>query len=160
MEARLEDIDKYIDEWTRMMLAIWQEKIDRLGIVHTGRLKESFSSAITRSAEGRTILMKFVDYGIYQALGTGNGYIRGNPGDLQILDETYREMHGLDKPRPAGRRSIRYMTSGYPRIRRDWYSRKLFLSHRVIIEALARITGEAASQVVCDQLMETRAALE
>lgn len=158
----LRDQDKYVDEWTRMMLVIWREKIERLRIVRSGAFHESFSSAVQRARSGSTnISMKFAQYGIYQALGVGNGYVRGNGGDLQILDKEYREKHGLNVPRRAGPMEGygAYQTSGKPRKARDWFSKKLFLSTMAMVEDLARILGEESVLVVCNALQDARDAV-
>lgn len=155
-----DDAQKYIDEWTRVQIRIWQEKIERMKIVRSGALHQSFRDSITHSGEGTTITMKFHQYGIYQALGVGNGYRHDNGGDLPFLGKDYREKHGLDKPRKVGPAWGGYETSGKPRKARDWYSKKLFMSTMAMVEDMARILGEGAASVICDQLTDTRAALK
>ena len=59
-------------------------------------------------------------------LGTGNGYTRGNGGDLEILNPTYRYKHHLGKQRE----------------RRPWFSRSWYISTQVLKEYLATIIGE------------------
>lgn len=151
--VQLTDVDKYVDEWTRMQLLIWAEKIERLGVVRSGRLHESLSSAVQHASDGSsTIRLRFLRYGIYQALGVGNGYTHGNGGDLQILDKEYREAHGLNRPRRAGPvpgYGI-YKTSGQPRKARDWHFKKLYMSTMAMVEDLGRILGEEAAHVVCE----------
>ncbi|MCM1356906.1 MAG: hypothetical protein NC212_10945 [Staphylococcus sp.] len=51
------------------------------------------------------------------------------------------------------------MTSGKPRKRRDWYSKKLYMSTMAMVEDLARITGEEGVRVVCEALSDARSAL-
>lgn len=155
----LKDADKYVEAWTDTMLKIWREKIERLKIVRSGRLHESFSKDIKNASTGTSITMRFMEYGIYQALGTGRMYKHGNPGDLPFLDKDYRKEHGLDKPRKVGPKWGGYTSSGKPRKRRDWYSRKLYMSIRAMIEDMARITGEAAAAVICDNLIDPRSAI-
>lgn len=150
--ATLNDIDKYAEAWTKTQVIIWKEKIERLKVVRSGHLHESFRTRITNTAAGNTILMKFAKYGIYQAMGVGNGYKRDNGGDLPFLSEEYREAHGLNKPRRVGPAWGGYMTSGKPRKARDWYSKKLYISIKVMVEDLARITGDEAAHVVCSAL--------
>lgn len=159
--AELNDLDRYVDEWTRTQLMIWREKIERMGIVRSGALHESFSGKVLPSSSRQltTITLKFMLYGIYQALGVGRGYARGNPGDLPFLDKDYRKEHGLDKPRKVGPAWGGYMTSGNPRERRDWYSKKLYMSTRAMVEDLTRILGEASAHVICDQLRDIRSAV-
>lgn len=155
-----DDAQKYIDEWTRVQIQIWQEKIERMNIVRSGALHQSFSDVIARTADGTTITMKFLGYGIYQALGVGNSYRHDNGGDLPFLGKDYRREHGLDKPRKVGPAWGGYKTSGKPRKARDWYSKKLYMSTMSMVEDMARILGEQAATVVCDQLSDTRSALK
>ncbi len=157
----LKDVDRYIDEWTRTQILIWREKIERLKIVRSGRLHQSFTDSIVSTGEGTTITMKFARYGIYQELGVGRGYSPDNGGDLQILDKEYRETHGLNKKRQAGPVPGygKYMTSGNPREKRKWYSKKLFMSTMAMVEDLARITGDEAARVICDSLSDVRKAI-
>ncbi len=160
--AQLEDLDKYVDEWTKTQLMIWREKVERMGIVRSGALHQSFASAVQHASSGSgiaTITMKFLQYGIYQALGTGYGYKHDNGGDLQFLDREYRRVHGLDKPRKVGPAWGGYMTSGNPRQPRDWYSKKLYMSTMAMVEDLARILGEECAHVVCENLQDMRSAL-
>ena len=58
--------------------------------------------------------------------GVGNGYRRGNGGDLQFLGKTYRATHGL----------------GEPRKKKRWFSPSWYISTRVIAERWGRILGE------------------
>ena len=69
----MNDADRYIDEWTRTQLLIWREKIERMKIVRSGALHQSFTDTIKHGSDGTTISMKFLQYGIYQALGVGRG---------------------------------------------------------------------------------------
>lgn len=140
---RIERADKYVDAWVKEQILIWEEKIREKGVVDTGALLASFHDNITATASGTTIAMKFLQYGIYQALGVGNGYKHDNGGDLYFLDKDYREEHKLGKPRE----------------RRDWYSRKLYMSVRAMVEDMARITGEEAANVLCENLTDIRSAL-
>lgn len=156
---RLNDADKYIDEWTRTQLMIWREKVERMNVVRTGALHQSFKDSIQQASEGTTITLKFLMYGIYQALGVGRGYAHGNGGDLRFLDKEYREKHRLNVPRRVGIAWGGYMTSGKPRKARDWYSKKLYMSTMAMIEDLARIYGDNASQVICEALADTRSLL-
>lgn len=148
------DLDLYISAWKEKMIEIWQEKINRLKVVDTGRLYSSFQSKINRYADGTDIKMHFLQYGLYQARGTGYGYSRNNGGDLEFLDPEYRHKHKLDRPRKRGPGWGGGRTSGNPRERRDWYDSRLYVSYRRLVEAVATITGEEAAQVICDALDE------
>ena len=88
-ENILEDSHEYEEAWVRTMLEIWKEKIERLRVIRTGALHQSFDQQIQQSQRGDSLKMRFLRYGIYQALGTGYGYVSaegGNTGDLKFLD--------------------------------------------------------------------------
>lgn len=155
----LNDADKYIHAWTEEQLIIWREKVENMHIRDTGAFHESFQSSILSLGDGSQISMKFLRYGLYQAYGVGNGYRRGNGGTLDILDDDYREQHHLDKPRRAGKKSAPYKSSGKPRTRRDWFSKKLYMSTMAMVEDMARILGDTAAHVICDAVADSRAAL-
>lgn len=146
------DINLYVDEWTRVMLDIWKEKVERLKIVRTGAFHESFKSAIQDVAQGKTITMRFLSYGLFQAHGTGYGYSHDNGGDLRFLDKDYRHKHRLDVKRRVGPAWGGYLTSGKPRKRRDWFSKKLYMSVMAMKEDLARIGADNLSKVLCEAL--------
>lgn len=154
------DTDAYIIEWAKMLTTMWQERIEMLGVVYTGQLHQSITDMVNLANGGANITMKFKRYGIYQSLGVGNGYTRGNGGDLQILDKSYREEHGLNKRRRVGPKPGGYLTSGKPRQRRDWISKKLFLSVMNLRDDLARIVGEESALVIADALTDLRDAIK
>lgn len=156
---RIEDIDKYSEAWVDKMLEIWREKIERLGIVRTGALHQSFHAAITSAAQGSTLNLKFLYYGIYQELGVGRGYSPNNGGDLPFLGKEYRREHGLDKPRKVGPAWGGYKTSGNIRKKRDWRSKKLYMSVMAMVEDMARILGDQGVHVICDNLMDPHSTL-
>lgn len=153
---RIEDLDLYVDAWTRTMIDIWQEKVSRLGIVRSGAFYNSFSGSVSSSLSGNTIALRFLMYGFYQALGVGPEFRHDNGGDLPFLGQEYREQHGLNRPRKVGPAWGGYKTSGNPRHPRDWYSRKLYASKKILVEASARILGENVAHVLCDELSGTR----
>lgn len=157
----IKDDDRYIEEWAKMLITMWQERIEMLGVIDRGYLHQSLNEAIHKlNGGGTTITMKFKEYGIYQSLGVGNGYTRGNGGDLKILDNEYREKHGLNKRRKVGPKPGGYLTSGKPRQRRDWISKKLFLSVMNLRDDLARIVGEESALVIADALTDLRDAIK
>lgn len=67
------------------MLDIWQERIYRLGVVHTGALWRSPLSMPVR-ADGRfldvSLSQTFLEYGLWQDLGVGREVPHGNSGDI------------------------------------------------------------------------------
>ena len=157
----IKDDDRYIEEWAKMLITMWHERIEMLGVIDRGYLHQSLNEAIHKlNGGGTTITMKFKEYGIYQSLGVGRGYSHNNGGDLKILDNTYREEHGLNKPRRAGSKNHAYMTSGKPRQRRDWFSKKYYLSVMNLKEDLARIVGEQAALTIADALTDMRDAIK
>lgn len=149
----MQDIQLYEQGWADMMVRIWQERIDQLGIYRTGRLHSSISSHATT----RQIAHTFLEYGIYVAAGTGRGYERGNGGDLPFLDPNYRHQHRLDQPRKTGPAWGGAMTSGHPRQRRDWFARKYYYSLRRLNDYEARYYGQAYQGLLTtalDQLLK------
>ena len=77
-------------------------------------------------------------------MGVGNGYKRGNGGDLHFLDPEYRKKHKLGKPRK----------------RRNWYSPKLYSSVKVLQRAMAELDAHDAVNTVCDALDNARSAIK
>lgn len=67
------------------MLDIWQERIYRLGVMHTGALWRSPLSLPVR-ADGRfldvSLSQTFLEYGLWQDLGVGREVPHGNSGDI------------------------------------------------------------------------------
>ena len=132
--------EEYIRGWTEMMITIWKEKIFRYGVVNTGALAGELSG---KSSEDSSLL-KFLSYGIYQAYGVGNGYKRGNGGNLEFLDPEYRKKHKLGKPRK----------------RRNWFTPRLYSSVLVLQRAMAELYQHDVVNTICDVLSDGRAALK
>ena len=67
------------------MLDIWQERIYRLRVMHTGALWRSPLSMPVR-ADGRfldvSLSQTFLEYGLWQDLGVGREVPHGNSGDI------------------------------------------------------------------------------
>lgn len=139
------DMRAYEREWTKMMITIWREQILLLGIVDTMHLYRDIQGAISGNDQ-ITIAHTFMEYGIYQADGVGNGYKKGakNGGDLMILNKSVRKKEKLDKPRPRGPKgSTKHMSSGKPRKKRDWFARKYLRSIYVLGCVERDLYGEA-----------------
>ncbi|MGN0238271.1 MAG: hypothetical protein ACI4AK_09360 [Lepagella sp.] len=100
----LEARRKFVEAWNKTMIDIWQEKIFKYGIIDKGNLYHSPMSLAVR-ADGRfydiTLSQTFLEYGIWQDLGTGREVPIGNSGDI-----------GRDKVRQ----------------RRPWFSPKYYAS--------------------------------
>lgn len=138
-----EDIRKWEQEWMKMMITIWREQILRLGIVDTMKLYRDITGGIS-GTDMITIAHEFMKYGIYVAAGVGNGYSKGNGGDLEILDPALRKAARLDKPRRRGPRwSTKRMTTGKPRQERDWFVRKYLRSIYVLGDVERSLYGDA-----------------
>lgn len=81
-----EDRRKYQEAWAEMMVNIWREKIERLHVINTYSLHQQIRDNVISATDSvSTIQHKFLEYGIYQDMGVGNGYTKGNGGDLEIL---------------------------------------------------------------------------
>lgn len=138
-----QDVRAWERDWADMMVTIWRENILRLGIVDTRRLHDKMSYRITDVSGQITIAHEFMLYGIYVARGVGQGFTKGNPGDLPIMDKTYRKWTGLDKPRKRGPKWGGGYTSGKPRKKRDWFARKYLRSIHVLTEVERDLYGNA-----------------
>lgn len=83
--SAVESRKKYIEAWNKTMLDIWQERIYRLGVIHTGALWRSPLSMPVR-ADGRfldvSLSQTFLEYGLWQDLGVGREVPHGNSGDI------------------------------------------------------------------------------
>lgn len=150
-----EDRRKYQEAWAEMMVTIWREKIERLHVINTYSLHHQITDNVISSTDSvSTIQHKFLEYGIYQDMGVGNGYKKGNGGNLEILDPVYREGHGLNVPRKVGPKPGGYYTSGNPRKPREWFSRPYFASIMVLKEQMAYMYGEEFCGLLVDKIEE------
>lgn len=125
-----EDLHKYEEGWTKEMMVYWRERMLKLGIYRTGALYRS----ITGTLNGKSIEHRFFEYGIYVAAGTGNGYYRGNPGDLEFLKD--------------------WKTSDKHRKKRDWFSRKYYSSVMRLSEFEASYYGQAYNGLIATALQD------
>lgn len=119
---------KYVESWNETMLDIWQERIYKLKVIDTSALWRS-PLAIPVRADGRfydiTLSQNFLEYGIWQDLGTGREVPVGNPGDI-----------GHDKVRP----------------RRRWFSVKYFSSVMNLRDFMAESVGDEFKSMFCAAL--------
>ena len=135
-KATAEDRIKYQDAWAKMMVDIWREKIERLHVIDTYRLHQDMNENLTTSGNELTIIQhKFMEYGIYQDVGTGNGYSKGNGGNLEFLDPTNDNGQKHRKPR-------------------EWFSRAYFASVMVLKEEMAYMYGEEFTGLLVDKIEE------
>ena len=135
-KATAADRIKYQDAWAKMMVEIWREKIERLHVIDTYRLHQDMNENLTSSGNELTIIQhKFMEYGIYQDVGTGNGYSKGNGGNLEFLDSANDNGQKHRKPR-------------------EWFSRAYFASVMVLKEEMAYMYGEEFTGLLVDKIEE------
>lgn len=139
-----EELSEYELGWCNLMVDIWHEQMSQLRAIDTGRLYASVRGKITEG-EIESIEHQFVLYGLYVEEGTGRefGYGRDEAsGHLDIKDATYREEHGLDRPRKRGPKWGGGYTSGQPRKKKPWFDRKYLYSIYRLREVLQKSYGE------------------
>ena len=104
---------RWVQGWSDFMVKMWQEKMLQFAppVYDTGALARSVQGVVHPGAV-TTIERRFLEYGIYVARGVGNGYSRGNGGDLKFLKD--------------------WKTNPHHRQKRDWFSKKYMYSlHRL-----------------------------
>lgn len=110
--------EKFVEGWNKTMIDIWRERITLLDVYNTGDLLLS-TTALPVLDDGRfydvSLSQKFLEYGIWQDLGTGREVPIGNPGDI-----------GRDKVRE----------------RRRWFSTKYFASVMKLRDFMAESLGK------------------
>jgi len=138
-----EEFSEYEQGWCDLMVDIWHEQMSQLKAIDTGRLYASVRGKITEG-EIESIQHQFVQYGLYVEQGTGRefGYGRDSDGHIDVKDSTYREEHGLDKPRKRGPKWGGGYTSGQPRGKKPWFDRKYLYSIYRLREVLQKSYGE------------------
>ena len=147
---------RYLQEWTNNMVRYWQERIDLQRAIDTGNLRSQIEGALLLQSANAMITFQFPAYGKYLDDGTGRefsntGYTdslgrvydtsRGkdtwDSGQLPFLlpgGESYREEHGLDKPKKVGPAWGGRIAGGHPRQPRPWYYNKYWASRQVLNE--------------------------
>ena len=148
---------KWVEGWNDLMIDIWQERIHKLRIEDTFSLYRSLCALDIRvHDDGRfydfSVSQTFLEYGLWQELGTGREFTFGNPGDIKSQDEEYREAHGLNEPRKRGPRWGGGYTSGGPRERRPWMSPKYYRSVMKLRDYMADSLGDEFKAMVCEAL--------
>lgn len=150
-----EELRKFEKGWEEEMLEIWREKLIQYKIRHTGSLFTSLASS-SSGEEVRTIVHRFLTYGIYVAMGVGR-YYKNRENFEDYNSSSYRREHGLDKPRkigPSGWGGGGYMTSGQPRRRRPWWSRKYYASLMKLNDVEGEFYGEMYRGVLFNVIKE------
>lgn len=151
-----DDMQKYLQAWTDMMVTIWQTNIKRLHVEDTLQLRNNISGLVVNTLEDVDMVEhQFLQYGIYQDMGVGRYYkTKNNNGDLEFLDKSYREDYGLDQPRSwySKKRGQRVFRSGKPRKPRRWYSASYYISVMVLKSKMADMYAEEFVGVLAQQL--------
>lgn len=110
------------------MIDIWCDQIISLGVIDTRELLFSPMALPIRS-DGRfydfSLTQQFIEYGLWQDLGTGREVAIGNPGDI-----------GREKKRE----------------RRRWYSVKYYSSVLRLRDFLGRSLGDEFKSILTDAL--------
>lgn len=144
VDAAVISRQKFVEAWNKTMVDIWQERIQKLGIVNTGALYHS-AIALKVRADGRfydiTLSQQFTEYGLWQDLGVGREVPHGNSGDVKSFDAAYREAHNLNVPRKRGPKWGGGYTSGNPREPRHWYSSAYYSSVMNLRDFMAESLG-------------------
>lgn len=132
-EKELTTLKKYEEGWTREMMTYWKERILRMKVYDKGGLYRSFQGTVQRGAV-TTLQHRFYLYGIYVAAGVGNGYRRGNGGDLEFLKD--------------------WKTNNHHRQKRDWFSMKYYSSVMKLGEFEAAYYGKAYNGLMASALSD------
>lgn len=133
------DIRKYEEGWTREMQVYWRERLLRLKIYNTGHLYNSIDGRMQRSGDTSLIEHRFAAYGIYVALGTGNGYRKGNSGK--------DDENGLQFLRGG-----KYNKGKGHRQKRDWFNKKYYASIMRLGEVEAAFYGKEYQGLLAEAL--------
>ena len=115
------------------MQVYWRERLMKLRVYDTGNLYRSITGTV-RHGNPTLIEHRFAYYGIYVALGTGNGYKRGNGGDLKFLK--------FEDPKHPHRE------------KRDWFNKKYYSSVMRLGEVEAAFYGDAYQGLIADALTD------
>lgn len=126
---------KWIEGWQKFMVDIWREKMMSFAppVYDTGALSRSIQGVV-HPGPVTTIEHRFLEYGIYVARGVGNGYYRGNPGDLKFLKD--------------------WKTNPHHRQPRDWFAKKYMYSLHRLNEFEAAYYGTTYNGVVSSFLQQ------
>lgn len=117
------------------MVKMWQEKMLQFAppVYDTCALSRSVQGVV-HPGPVTTIEHRFLEYGIYVARGVGNGYSRGNGGDLKFLKD--------------------WKTNPHHRQKRDWFSKKYMYSLHRLNEFEAAYYGQTYQGLVSSFLWQ------
>ena len=129
----IDEREKFVEGWNNTMVDIWRERIRLLKVVDTGALLGSPLQLPVR-ADGRfydiSLSQTFLEYGLWQDLGTGREVPIGNPGDI-----------GREKKRE----------------RRRWFSTKYYASIMKLRDFMAQSLGDEFKSMFCAAIDPKRA---
>lgn len=126
---------KWVQGWSDFMVKMWQEKMLQFAppVYDTGALSRSVQDVV-HPGPVTTIEHRFLEYGIYVARGVGNGYSRGNGGDLKFQKD--------------------WKTNPHHRQKRDWFSKKYMYSLHRLNEFEAAYYGQTYQGLVSSFLWQ------
>ena len=126
---------KWVQGWSDFMVKMWQEKMLQFAppVYDTGALSRSVQGVV-HPGQVTTIEHRFLEYGIYVARVVGNGYSRGNGGDLKFLKD--------------------WKTNPHHRQKRDWFSKKYMYSLHRLNEFEAAYYGQTYQGLVSSFLWQ------
>ena len=158
------ELEKFEEQWTKNMVVYWQERMDRLSVNDTGRLRSNING-MRHPGPVTTIEHSFLLYGKYVSDGVGREFGKGYTdslgrkfgssrggegtwasGQLPFLvpgGEEYREKHGLDEPKKVGPKWGGRVAGGHARAKKDWFFKKYYASRMVLNEYEAMAYGKA-----------------
>lgn len=159
--ASEDELRRFEEGWAKMMVLIWQEKMQLLRVNDSGALSASIEYQALLDGVKKTIQHQFLDYGKYSDDGVGReftntGYTdslgrhyessRQADGTLPFLTpggEEYRREHGLDKPKKVGPAWGGKVAGGHARKAKEWFYKKYYASRMVINELERDYYGNA-----------------
>jgi hypothetical protein len=112
------------DEWARIVLEIWKDRMMKYMVRDTGELFQSLRQHVIAQAEGSVERIDFFFnlYGVYVDMGVGRGFAPGNTGDI-----------GKETRRKA----------------KPWYASAFYGQVKKLTEILAEKYGRQAAQQIC-----------
>lgn len=153
-EEAIEQRKKYVTEWNRLMVNIWQDRIMALGVFDTHRRKGHENEPhlydslrfFPVTADGEymelTLSHQFLEYGLYQDFGVGGEKWRGNHGDY-LEENPNRPIKG-------------FSTKGTKeRERRKWFSTAYYASNMNLIEFMSVSIGREFVGAISDVFEKT-----
>lgn len=134
------DREDYERGWARAMVKFWQEKMMAFSppVYDTGRLHDTITTMVSPGPT-TTIEHRFMEYGLYVAAGTGNGYRHGNSGKDD--ENGLQFLRGGKWKKGVGHRKAR-----------DWFSKKYLYSIHRLNDFEAAFYGEAYQGLISEAL--------